>query len=213
MIKIKIFVCNPLQENTFVLSDENGECIIIDAGCYSKAEKENLEHYISSNNLIPTKLIMTHCHFDHVLGNRFVYNKYKPIIEAHQADIPLLEEAQSHGLFYGLEVEEPPEVNEYLTEDKEVKFGNSMLKVFHVPGHSPGSIALYCREQDFVIVGDVLFKGSIGRTDLPSGSYDKLRQSIFTKLMTLPPNTEVFPGHGPSTTIHEEALSNPFLII
>ncbi len=212
MIKIKIFVFNPIQENTFVLSDETGSCIIIDAGCYTQAEKKMLEFYITSNNLKPKKLIMTHCHFDHVMGSSFVYKTYNTSVEAHQMDIPLLSNAHSHGLLHGLDVEEPAVVNEFLDEDKDVRFGNSILKIFHVPGHSPGSIAFYCKEQNFVIVGDVLFRGSIGRTDLPGASYDQLMKSIFTKLMTLPPQTEVYPGHGPSTTIHEEALSNPFLI-
>jgi glyoxylase-like metal-dependent hydrolase (beta-lactamase superfamily II) len=212
MIKIKNFIFNPLQENTFVLSDETGECIIIDAGCYFNEEKENLESYISSNNLTPTRLVLTHGHFDHVLGSHFVYNKFKTIVSANSEDIPLIEEAQSHGLKYGMKIESPPAINEYLKEDDMVRFGKSALKVFQVPGHSPGSIALYCQEQNFVIVGDVLFKGSIGRTDMLYGDYDQLRKSIFTKLMTLPPDTIVFPGHGPSTTIHEEALSNPFLV-
>ena len=201
-----------MQENTFVLSDETGACIIIDAGCYSRAEKKMLEVYISSNNLIPQKLIMTHCHFDHVLGSRFVAKLYNLSVEAHKLDIPILENAHNHGLLHGLDVEEPPDIKVYLDEDKLVRFGNSELKIFHVPGHSPGSIAFYSKEQKFVIVGDVLFNGSIGRTDLPYASYDQLQKSIFTKLMTLPPETEVYPGHGPSTTIHAEALSNPFLI-
>jgi glyoxylase-like metal-dependent hydrolase (beta-lactamase superfamily II) len=155
---------------------------------------------------------MTHCHFDHVIGNSFAYKRFNPVLKAHQGDMHLLADAPEFGLRFGLDVKASPEVDEYLTEDKEVTFGNSTLKILYVPGHSPGSIALYNPEQKFIIVGDVLFKGSIGRTDLPNGSYDQLRNSIFTKLMTLPPDTIVFPGHGPHTTIHEEALSNPFLI-
>ncbi len=212
MISIKIFVFNPIQENTFVLSDETGKCIIIDAGCYTKEEKKTLELYISSNKLIPEKLVFTHCHFDHVLGSRFIYNKYKPSVEAHKLDLPILSNAYNHGLMHGMDVEDPAGIDVYLDEDKDVRFGNSVLEILHVPGHSPGSIALYCKDQNFIIVGDVLFKGSIGRTDTPSGNYDQLMNSIFTKLMVLPPATIVYPGHGPSTTIHEEALSNPFLV-
>jgi len=211
MIKIQPFVFNAFQVNTYVLSDETGECIIVDAACYTQKEKDSIDQYITSNHLRPVKLINTHCHVDHVLGMKHVVTKYKTTVEAHEADVPLLSDAKNHGVIFGFDVEEPPVVTGYLTEGKDVTFGNSTLKSFHVPGHSPGSIAFYNPEQKFVITGDVLFKGSIGRTDLPGGDYDQLMQSIYKKLMTLPPETEVFPGHGPSTTIHEEALSNPFL--
>lgn len=211
MIKIQPFVFNAFQVNTYVLSDETGECIIVDAACYTQKEKDSIDQYITSNHLRPVKLINTHCHVDHVLGMKHVVSKYKTTVEANEADVPLLSDAKNHGVIFGFDVEEPPVVTEYLTEGKDVTFGNSTLKSFHVPGHSPGSIAFYNPEQKFVITGDVLFKGSIGRTDLPGGDYDQLMQSIYKKLMTLPPETEVFPGHGPSTTIHEEALSNPFL--
>jgi len=211
MIKIQPFVFNAFQVNTYVLSDETGECIIVDAACYTQKEKDSIDQYITSNHLTPVKLINTHCHVDHVLGMNHIVSKYKTTVEANEADVPLLSDAKNHGVIFGFDVEEPPVVTEYLTEGKDVTFGNSILKTFHVPGHSPGSIAFYNPAQKFVITGDVLFKGSIGRTDLPGGDYDQLMQSIYKKLMTLPPETEVFPGHGPSTTIHEEALSNPFL--
>lgn len=211
MIKIKIFVFNPFQENTFVLSDETSECIIVDPGCYSLQEKNALDDYITSNTLKPVKIISTHGHVDHVLGTRHLVSKYSVPFEIHENDQQLLNDAQKLGVAFGFNVEEPPSVSSYLLENTNVEFGESKLQILHVPGHSPGSVALFCAEQKFVIVGDVLFKGSIGRTDLPGGSYDMLMKSIFSKLMTLPEDTEVFPGHGPATTIHDEALSNPFL--
>jgi len=211
MIKIQSFVFNAFQVNTYVLSDETGECVIVDAACYTQNEKDSIDQYITSHHLKPVKLINTHCHVDHVLGMKHITTKYGTTVEVHDADIKLLTDAKKYGVVFSFDVEEPPVVTSYLIEGKDVTFGNSVLKTFHVPGHSPGSIAFYNSEQKFVITGDVLFKGSIGRTDLPGGDYDQLMQSIYKKLMILPPETEVLPGHGPSTTIHEEALNNPFL--
>lgn len=211
MIKIKTFVFNAFQENTYLLSDETGECIIIDPGCYAINEQSIMSKYIEENNLKCTLLVNTHCHIDHILGNAYVAAQYNPQIAAHSKDLFLLSEANRQAQIYGFKVEQPPTPTILLDENSIIKFGKSVLKVLHIPGHSPGSIALYSAGDNFVIVGDVLFKGSIGRTDLAEGDYDKIMESIFTKLMTLPPDTIVLPGHGPKTTIHEEALSNPFL--
>jgi hydroxyacylglutathione hydrolase len=211
MIKLKSFVFNAFQVNTYVLSDETGECVIIDAACYDQKERNVLDQYILSNQLKPVRLIHTHGHVDHILGMRYVAEKYKPQIEVHQDDIRLLTDAKKHGLMFGFDVEEPPVVTGYLNEGEDVTFGNSTLKVFHVPGHSMGSVAFYSPEQNFVITGDVLFRGSIGRTDLYGGNYDQLKQSIYNKILILPQDAEVWPGHGPSTTIHDEVMSNPFL--
>lgn len=211
MITIKLLVFNPFQVNTYVLSDETSECIVVDAACYTEKEKESLDAYIASQGLKLTKLVNTHCHVDHVLGLRHMVDKYGVGLEVHENDIQLLTEAKKHGVIFGFDVEEPPLVTGYLTEGKDITFGNSVLKTFFVPGHSPGSIAFYNPDQKFVITGDVLFNGSIGRTDLPGGDYDQLMKSIYQKLMVLPPETDVLPGHGPFTTIHDEALNNPFL--
>jgi glyoxylase-like metal-dependent hydrolase (beta-lactamase superfamily II) len=211
MIDIKIFVFNPFQENTFVLSDETGECIVVDAGCYDETERNDIDSYIASKNLKCVKLVCTHCHVDHVLGNAYIAQKYNPEIIGHKNDIFLLEDAVEHGKVFGFDVETPPPLHKTIEEGEYLTFGHSKLQILHVPGHSPGSIALYSPEDKFVIVGDVLFKESVGRTDLPGGNYDQLMQSIYKKLMILPDDTVVFPGHGPSTTIHEEALDNPFL--
>jgi glyoxylase-like metal-dependent hydrolase (beta-lactamase superfamily II) len=211
MLTIKQFVFNSFQENTFVLYDQTGQCIIVDAGCYETAEKEELVKFLLDHKLKCIKLVNTHCHVDHVLGNAFITSKYNPEIIIHKNDEFLIPEARKHGVIFGFNVEEPPHPTAFVSDGSTITFGESSLEVYHVPGHSPGSIALYSPEQKFVIAGDVLFKGSIGRTDLPGGDYDLLINSILKKLMTLPPETIVYPGHGPSTTIHEEALSNPFL--
>jgi hydroxyacylglutathione hydrolase len=211
MITLKPFVFNSFQENTYILHDETNQCIIIDAGCYEDFEKEALNKYIIDNNLTCVKLVNTHCHIDHVLGSRYVVTQYNPQFIIHKEDEFLLNNAQKHGVIFGFNAELPPAPTAYINDNPELTFGNSSLKILHVPGHSPGSIALYSEEGGFVITGDVLFKGSIGRTDLKKGDYDQLMNSIMTKLMTLPPDTAVFPGHGPSTTIHQEALTNPFL--
>lgn len=212
MITVKLFVFNPFQVNCYVLSDETGECIVVDAACYTEAEKATLVQYIESQGLKLVKLVNTHGHVDHLLGLRHLSDKLGVGFAINDADIKLVTEAQKHGVIFGFDVEEPPVVTEYLTEGKDVTFGNSILKTFFVPGHSPGSIAFYSPEQHFVITGDVLFAGSIGRTDLPGGDYDQLMNSIYKKLMVLPPDTEVLPGHGPFSSIHEEALNNPFLV-
>lgn len=212
MITVKLFVFNPFQVNCYVLSDETGECIVVDAACYTETEKATLVQYVESQGLKLVKLVNTHGHVDHLLGLRHLSDKYGVGFAINDADIKLVTEAQKHGVIFGFDVEEPPVVTEYLTEGKDVTFGNSILKTFFVPGHSPGSIAFYSPEQHFVITGDVLFAGSIGRTDLPGGDYDQLMNSIYKKLMVLPPDTEVLPGHGPFSSIHEEALNNPFLV-
>jgi len=211
MIKIKVFIFNPFLVNTIVLSDESGEGIIIDASCYTQKERDELDQYISENHIKPVKLINTHCHVDHLLGCAYVANKYDIGVEIHEADLPVYKDAKQHGMVFGFDVDELPSVKGFLSEGQDVTFGNSSLRVFYVPGHSPGSVAFFNAEQKLVIVGDVLFKGTIGRTDLPGGNYDQLIKSITSKLLTMPPDTEVIPGHGPSTTIKEESLTNPFL--
>ena len=211
MIQIKTLVFNPFQENTYLLSDETNECIIVDAGCYSAQEFELLVNYIQKNNLKPVKLVNTHCHVDHVLGISRMMEKYKIPFEAHENEDHLIGEAVNHGKVFGFELEQPPYPTSYLKEGDEIKVGNSSLSVLEVPGHSEGSIALYSSEGEFVIVGDVLFRGSIGRTDLTGGDYNQLINSIYKKLLVLDRSTVVYPGHGPSTTIGQEIMTNPFL--
>ena len=211
MIKVEKFVFNSFQENTYLLFDETKECIIIDAGCYDTFEKERIVKFIDDNNLKLVKLVITHGHVDHVLGLEYLSKKYNLTIEMHEEDIKLLKNVESYGGLYGFEVEGPKNISANLIDGGSISFGNSRLNILHVPGHSPGSIALHSPIDNFVIVGDVLFKGSIGRTDLPGGDYDILMNSIGSKLMTLDENTMVYSGHMGETTIGIEKRSNPFI--
>lgn len=210
MTKIKVFVFNSFQENTYLVYDETNECVIVDAGCNDEKEYNKIDEFISENNLSLKFIINTHCHIDHILGNAYLANKYGVESIANKEDLPLIKRSKDMALAFGLNVQEPPIPSRLVNEGDEIKFGNSTLLVKHVPGHSPGSIALYNDNDKFVIVGDVLFKGGIGRTDLPGGSYDTLIASINDKLFTLNDEVTVYPGHGESTTIAKEKSDNPF---
>jgi len=211
-MKVHTLPLNPWQVNTYILSDETGECVIIDPGCFSEEEQKQLTDFITENNLKPVRLLHTHLHLDHVFGTRFVYEKYDLKPEAHPDDEFLIGITKDYASQFGVTMEEnPPELGNYLNEGDEVNFGNSSLKIIHIPGHSPGGITFYNENENILIAGDVLFRESIGRTDLPGGDYDTLISSIKTKLLTLPGETVVYPGHGPATSIEYEKTSNPFL--
>lgn len=212
MIQIKKFTFNPVQENTYVLYDETGECIIVDAGCYFQNEQVELADFIESKNLKPVKLVNTHCHFDHILGITYCRTKYKIPFYTHAEEAFLIDSAVSHGDLFGVPVEPIDGPDYYLDEGDKISFGNSELELFHVPGHSPGSLVIHHPGQKFILAGDVLFYGSIGRTDLPKGSYEQLITNIKTKLLVLPEDTIVYSGHGPETNISFEKRSNPFLM-
>ncbi len=212
MITIQRFIFNPFQQNTYVLYDETKECAIIDPGCYSTEEKQELKQFIDNHSLKPTLLLNTHCHVDHILGNAFVYDTYGLKPKAHKAEKEMLEIAAEQGQMFGFTLETPPPLEDYLEDGDVVKLGNGTLKVLHVPGHSAGSLAFAVENPKLVITGDALFAGSIGRTDLPGGDYDQLMNSIRTKLLTLGDEYAVFAGHGPKTSIGNEALTNPFLL-
>jgi glyoxylase-like metal-dependent hydrolase (beta-lactamase superfamily II) len=211
MISVQSFTFNPIQENTYVLYDESLECVIIDPGCYDNHERAELSAFISKNNLKPVRLLNTHCHLDHIFGNAYVANTYKLGLEIHKADIPVLDAFLASANLYGMNAEPSPRPASYLEEGDIVKFGNSQLEIFFTPGHSPGSITFYSRPGKLMIAGDVLFMGSIGRTDLPGGDYETLIRSIKDKLFTLDDDFKVYSGHGPATTIGHERRSNPFL--
>ena len=211
MITIQYFTFNPMQENTYVLYDESGECILIDPGCYHVNEKQKLVAFIEEKQLTPVRLLNTHCHIDHVLGNRFVADKYGLKLEIHKNEHSLLLAVKEYAHLYDLNYEESPLPQDYLDEAGKIEFGNSQLDIIFVPGHSPGHLAFVSRDQKFVIGGDVLFQEGIGRTDLPGGDYGVLMTSIKSKFIPLGDDYQVYPGHGPSTNIAYEKDNNPFL--
>ncbi|MDO9187028.1 MAG: MBL fold metallo-hydrolase [Bacteroidia bacterium] len=212
MISIKSFVFGPFQENTYILYDETKECIIIDPGCYDNRERAELASFIDDNKLKPVKLINTHCHLDHVFGNGFVADTYTLKLEINKQDQPVLDSYLMSAKMYGLNAAPSPQPSVFLNEGDIISFGNSTLEILFTPGHSPGSITFYNREQEVMIAGDVLFYGSIGRSDLPGGNSATLISSIKNKLFPLGDNYTVYSGHGPSTTIGFERMNNPFLV-
>ncbi len=208
---IHAFTFNPFAENTYVLYDDTGECVIVDPGCYDKDERKQLTDFISSNDLKPVRLINTHCHVDHVFGVPFVCEEYALDLEIHKGELTVLQYAEQIGLMYGTPVDPMPQPGRFLDEGDVVNFGDTTLEIFFTPGHSPASICFYDNVGQQLLSGDVLFKDSIGRTDLPGGDYETLMRSIFTALMPLDDAVRVFPGHMDPTTIGDERKRNPFL--
>ncbi len=210
MIKIKTFVFNPFQENTYLLYDETCKAVIIDPGCSTKPEEDQLLEFIKENNIELKHLLNTHSHIDHILGNRFISEQFNLPLESHKDDEFLIKRAENQAAVFGVKIEAPPLPGKYLDEAMNIKFGNSLLDIVHTPGHSPGSIVFYNQKEKFMIVGGVLFNQSIGRIDLPGGNYDVLIDSITRKLFPLGDDMEVFSGHGSPTTMGKECISNPF---
>ena len=211
MFQIKRFTFNPVQENTYILYNENNECIIIDPGCYFDSEKEEFTTFIKNHKLEPKLLLNTHCHLDHVFGNKFIAEEYKLTLNTHLLEKEILEMAPASGLMFNLPFDNYQGDVIYLKEGDVISLGNDKLQVIHAPGHSPGSICFYCEKQNILVGGDVLFQNSIGRTDLPYGDHDALIKNIKEKLFKLPPDVTVYPGHGPETTIGSEIEGNPYL--
>lgn len=199
------------QENTYILADETNACVIIDPGCMASSEQQQLRNLIESKGLKPVHLLNTHCHVDHVAGNRFVYDTYGLKPQIHKADLPVLESQQRVCEMYGLPCDVSPKPDVFFEEGDKIRFGNTELDILYTPGHAPGHVVFYHKEQGILINGDVLFRGSIGRTDLPLGDHDTLIKSIREKLFVLPDETKVYCGHGPETTIGWEKEHNPFL--
>jgi hydroxyacylglutathione hydrolase len=212
MIHIQTFTFNDFQENTYVLSDESGECVIIDPGCYSPYEKETISSYIKAKNLKPVHLLNTHCHIDHILGNRYISDTYNLLPVINKNELIIMQTAAILGHNWGIQMDESPAPGLFLDEGDTVLFGNSELQVLFLPGHSPGSIGFLSKKENILISGDVLFRESIGRTDLPGGDLPLLLSSIRQKLFILDNSIQVHPGHGPSTTIGHEKEKNPFLV-
>lgn len=212
MIDIKTFVCNMLQENCFVVSDETRECVIIDCGAFYEEERTALKDYIKSNGLTPVHLLATHGHLDHHFGDNTVYEEYGLRPEIHPADedsmVGMHEQAQE---MFGMNIPyEFPQTGHFFTDNETISFGNHLMKVIPTPGHSKGSVTLYCEEENVAFTGDTLFRMSIGRTDLKGGSMMQIIQSLRT-LAQLPDETAIYPGHGPTTTIGQELRFNPYM--
>lgn len=212
MIHIHTFTFGPFQENTYILYNEAKDAVIIDPGNMSASEDQEVKNFIASHGLSLKRLLLTHAHVDHISGNRFIFDTYGLLPELHREDIPLLERHKMVADMYGLPCQESPMAKEFLNEGDVIELGKDVLNIYFTPGHAPGHIVFHCKAQDFLIAGDVLFKGSIGRTDLPGGDFDTLIRSIKQKLFPLADNTTVYSGHGPSTSIGFEKKNNPFLV-
>lgn len=211
MLKIKSFIFSPIQENTYLLYNEFNDCLIIDPGCYFPYEQDELTNFITESKLKPVMLLNTHCHLDHVFGNKHIGEKYSLTLQLHQNEKLLLDYAPTSGLMYDMPFDNYAGEYIYLKAGDIIKLGDDELEVIEAPGHSPGHICFYCAKQSFIISGDVLFNRSIGRTDLPGGNHETLLKNIREKLFVLPDETIVYSGHGPATTIGDEKKHNPFL--
>lgn len=212
-MKIKSFTFNMFGVNTYVLWNETtNEAAIVDPGMINEAEERVLDDFIDNNHLKVTHLINTHLHIDHTFGDRHIKERYGVQVEGHQNDDFLGENIPAQARAFGIGNEVAPvEIDKILHEGEKINLGDESIEVLHVPGHSPGSLVLYVPTSGFLIAGDVLFKNSIGRTDLAGGNGPELINGIESKIMTLPPETIVYPGHGPATTVGDEATFNPYL--
>ncbi|HEK19495.1 MBL fold metallo-hydrolase [Mucilaginibacter sp.] len=211
MAKLQSFVNNPYQENTYIIYDETGECAIIDPGMYTRPEQDAVVNFIKDNQLKPVLLLNTHCHIDHVLGNRFVFDQYGLKPQFNEGESETLAAVVAYAPAMGFRYDASPIPDTYLPQTGTINFGNTTLELIFAPGHSPASLCFYDKQANMLIGGDVLFRSSIGRTDLPGGDYATLVKSIEEKLFVLPDDCTVYPGHGPETTIGFEKQHNPYL--
>jgi len=211
MLTIKQFVFSPLQENTYVVYDGQGSCCIVDPGCYFGNERTELKEFIQENGLQPKYLLNTHCHLDHVFGNKFVHDTWGLTLHLHEKEKVILDYGPTFGTSWGLPFDNYAGPLVYLREGDTLRLGEDQFKILFTPGHSPGHISFWCQAQQFVLSGDVLFRQSIGRTDLPGGDFDTLAKSIREQLYTLPDDTIVYSGHGPETTIGYEKSHNAYV--
>ena len=211
MIYVKTFVCNPYQENTYLLYDDTLECVIIDPGMYTGEEQNAILKFIAEYKLKPVLLLNTHCHIDHVLGNKFVFDTYGLLPQFHEGETYVLNAVVAYAPQMGIRYEVSPLPEVFLPTTGTITFGKSELELIFAPGHSPAHLCFYSNADGFLIGGDVLFYNSIGRTDLPGGNHAQLIKNIREKLFILPDNVKVYPGHGQATTIGFEKETNPFL--
>ncbi|MDR0542534.1 MAG: MBL fold metallo-hydrolase [Dysgonamonadaceae bacterium] len=210
-MQIKIFEFNPVNVNTYLLYDETKEAVIIDCGAFTADEQERIKEYIDCHDLKLKRLLNTHLHFDHLLGNRYIYETYglKPEYHESEETMPGL---RKQTMIFGMPVNyEPVNAEHFINEGDEIRFGHTVLKALLTPGHSPGSLSYYCEKNPCVFTGDALFRHDIGRTDLWGGNEETLVNAIRTRLLTLPDDTEIYPGHGPGSTVREEKQHNPYI--
>ena len=212
MLKIKSFTFNPYQENTYLIFDDSKEAVVIDPGNYEAYENESISKFIDENKLQLKKIILTHCHLDHCLGNKYLNQKYGAELLIPFDERDLYKNVENIATLFGFANYSHLDENKYLKEKDKIEFGNIKLDVLFLPGHSPGHLAFYCKKENICFSGDVLFYNSIGRTDLPGGDHDTLINSIKNKLFLLNPNTIIYPGHGQKTILKNEMKNNPFLI-
>ena len=212
MLKIKSFTFNPYQENTYLIFDDSKEAVVIDPGNYEAYENESISKFIDENKLQLKKIILTHCHIDHCLGNKYLNEKYGAELLIPFDERDLYKNVENIATLFGFANYLHLDENEYLKEKDKIEFGDIKLDVLFLPGHSPGHLAFYFKNDNVCFSGDVLFYNSIGRTDLPGGDHDTLINSIKNKLFLLNPNTIIYPGHGQKTTLKNEMKDNPFLI-
>jgi glyoxylase-like metal-dependent hydrolase (beta-lactamase superfamily II) len=214
MLILESFIFNPFGENTYIIYDETKQCVIIDPGCSSPSEEDRLFGFIDSHQLKLLMVINTHGHVDHVVGNNAVKRRYGVSVAAHPDTHYDFTQAKRQAVWLGFQPVgdiDLPDVD--LEDDQEIKVGEGVLEVICTPGHAKGSVSLYAPVEGWVFTGDALFCRSIGRTDLPGGDFDELRESIRSRLFTLPDETEVFSGHGETTTIGEEKDFNPYVAV
>lgn len=209
--KVNRFIFNSFGVNTYILTNDTGKCLIVDPACQYPGEETELLGFISENHLVPVGMVNTHFHIDHIVGNNFVCKAFDLKPQCHKSSQMFWETATEFGSAFGLKVENVMIPRDFLAEGDKISYGNSTVEILYTPGHADGSICLVNHAERYVIAGDVLFRDSIGRTDLPTGNFDTLFESITTKLFTLPDDYIVYPGHGPETSIGYEKMNNPFL--
>lgn len=211
MLTVQRFTFNPVQENTYVVYNEKGQCCIIDPGCYFDHEEKTLQNFIEEAKLEPVLLLNTHCHLDHIFGNRFVARTWNLPLHISKEEENVLENGPESGKRWQLPFENYEGPLHFIAEGEQLTLDDETLEILFTPGHSPGHLSFYSRTNKFILSGDVLFQGSVGRTDLPGGDFSILEQSIKTKLYALPEDVIVYPGHGDTTTIGDEIKTNPFV--
>jgi glyoxylase-like metal-dependent hydrolase (beta-lactamase superfamily II) len=213
MFKVQRLMCNPLQENCYVVSDESNECVIIDCGAYYEEEFDALDSYLRNNQLKPVRLLATHGHLDHNFGNVRLFHAYGLKVDICAEDQDLVEHLPEQAkTLFGINIsEERPQVGQLLKDGDTISFGSHRLQVLRTPGHSHGSCLYWCKEENTVFTGDTLFRMSIGRTDFEEGSWSEMEKSLKRIATTLPKETTVLPGHGPQSTVADEVQYNPYL--